>query len=208
MKVKMNPKQNHPKKKVNHPKPIPLPELKKELKTSFETNKSHFLTFLQKVQEKMNTQEPNSTLDEDLHRSIIFQNIRKMIEEGDKLLAMKRETTPFQTLYLQFDDEPHFQKIVRNHRICSDGQQRDDAFEYITFLLKDHQESLQKLLQEESKFFTFQFEKRIDPMSSFQLRQIQNEYPEFYDSMFFFHHRSFTPISQLLFSATLKVDSF
>ncbi len=198
----------HQKKKITpSPKPfipIPMDILKQELKVSYEKKRNEMITFFTKVKENTN-QEKSTPEEEDSHLQIIFQNLRKMIQEGEKLLMLKREATPFRTLILHFDDEKDFMKIQRNHRMCADGIIRDSSYEYVEYLLQKDTITLHSILENESSIFSFTYQPRENKMLQNQLQQIQNEYPEFYDSMFFFHHRTFTPIQLFTFFATLKL---
>jgi len=197
-----------PKKKITPSQkpfhPIPIDVLKQELKTSYENKRNEMITFFTKVTE--NTSKEKSTPDEEEnHLQIIYQNLRKMIQEGEKLLMLKREATPFRTLILQFDDEKDFLKIQRTHRMCADGQIRDSAYEYVEYLLQKDVTTLHSILENESTLFSFTYQPRENKMLQNQLQQIKNEYTPFYDSMFFFHHRTFTPIQLFTFFATLKL---
>jgi hypothetical protein len=198
----------HQKKKITpSPKqfiPIPMDILKQELKVSYEKKRNEMITFFTKVKENT-SQEKTTPEEEEMHIQIIYQNLRKMIQEGEKLLMLKREATPFRTLILHFDDEKDFVKIQRNHRMCADGVIRDSAYEYVEYLLQKDVLTLHSILENESSIFTFTYQQRENKMLQNQIQQIQNEYPEFYNSMFFFHHRTFTPIQLFTFFATLKL---
>jgi hypothetical protein len=171
-------------------------------KKSFEIN-----IFFQKAKENISQQSPSSTLVEDQHRQILLQNFRKMIYQGDKLMFMKREATPFKTLILQFEDEEIFQKIQRLTPICSDGISRPSPFLYIQFLLTKSETNIEfiKMMNENSNLFSFTYQEREpDPMLKTQLKQIQDEYPDYYETMKFYQQKDFTPISYFTIFATLK----
>ena len=80
------------------------------LKKSFEIN-----IFFQKTKENISQQSPSSIEIENQHRQIILQNFNAMIHQGDKLMFMKREATPFKTLILQFEEEEIFKKYKDSH---------------------------------------------------------------------------------------------
>ena len=173
------------------------------VKKSFEIN-----IFFQKAKENISNQTPSTIDIENQHRQIILQNFHAMIHQGDKLMFMKREATPFKTLILQFDEEEIFQKIQRHTPICSDNISRPSPFLYIQFLLGNIETSieLQKMLNENSELFTFTYQEREpDPMMKTQLKQIQDEYPDYYETMHFYQQKDFTPISYFTIFATLKV---
>jgi hypothetical protein len=173
------------------------------VKKSFEIN-----IFFQKAKENISNQTPSTIDIENQHREIILQNFRTMIHQGDKLMFMKREATPFKTLILQFDEEEIFQKIQRNTSICSDNISRPSPFLYIQFLLGKLETSieLQKMLNENSGLFSFTYQEREpNPMMKIQLKQIQDEYPDYHETMQFYQQKDFTPISYFTIFATLKV---
>ena len=173
------------------------------LKKSFEIN-----IFFQKTKENISQQSPSSIEIENQHRQIILQNFNAMIHQGDKLMFMKREATPFKTLILQFEEEEIFKKIQRLTSICSDNISRPSPFLYIQFLLDKPETNmeLQKMMRENSELFSFAHQEREpNPMMNTQLKQIQDEYPDYFDIMKFYQQKDFTPISYFTIFATLKV---
>ncbi len=193
----------------NNIQPIVNEELVNILKNSYQEKRTQFLDFLSKVdkdiKENVSTTQ-NTTEEEDSHRLIVLQNIKNMIQEGDKMYATKRECTPFKTMILNFEDEEAFQQIYRKKRVCSDGKIRDDPYEYIEFLFEDskHKEVLNKLLKNGSILQEFKWQKRESKLRDFYLKQIQSEYPEYADTLAFYHLRIFIPIHFLTIYASLK----
>ncbi len=191
--------------------PIQINELlSTNLKKSYEEKRKQFIDFLSKVEKDMKENAfnlQNTIEDEDNHRLIVLQNIKNMIQEGDKMYASKKESTPFRTMILNFEDEENFNQIYRKKRICLDGQIRDDPFEYIEYLFQDNtnKEILNKILKNGSILQEFKWEKRESKLRDFYLKQIQNEYPEFSESIGFYHLRIFIPIHFLTIYASLKL---
>ncbi len=185
-------------------------QIKQKLKESFDRKHSETLEFFQKIHlsfESISSTSPSSSQsDESDHCEIVFQNLRKMIHEGEKVLLTKKEITPFKTLILQFDQEEEgFQKIHRRTPICSDNQTRYSAYEYIQFILSNQQSQLQEILENESPLFSFKLQEKHHPMLTHQLNQINDEYPEYYTTMSFFQQKDFLPINQFIIFATLKI---
>lgn len=185
-------------------------QLANHLKKSYEDKKNQFIDFLTKIDNDMknNSFQLQSTIeDEDKHRLIVLQNIKIMIEEGDKMYATKRESTPFRTMILNFENEDNFQQIYRKKRVCADGLNRDDPFEYIEYLFdeQNNKDILNRILKNASILQEFKWEKRESNLRDFYLKQIQNEYPEFADTIGFYHLRIFTPIHFLTIYASLKI---
>ncbi len=179
------------------------------LKNSYQEKRTQFLDFLSKVdkdiKENVSTSQ-NTSEEEDAHRLIVIQNIKEMIQEGDKMYATKRECTPFKTMILNFEDEESFQQIYRKKRICADGKTRDDPYEYIEYLFEDskHKEVLNRLMKNGSIIQEFKWQKRESKLRDFYLKQIQSEYPEYSDALAFYHLRIFIPIHFLTIYASLK----
>ncbi len=200
---------NSLKKNDNENKPVINDELLNILKNSYQEKRTQFLDFLSKVdkdiKENVSTSQ-NTKEDEDSHRLIVLQNIKNMIQEGDKMYATKRECTPFKTMILNFEDEENFQQIYRKKRVCLDGKIRDDPFEYIEYLFEqsEHKEILNKLLKNGSIIQEFKWQKRESKLRDFYLKQIQSEYPEYADTLAFYHLRIFIPIHFLTIYASLK----
>lgn len=172
------------------------------IKKSFEIN-----IFFQKTKEQISQQPPSSIEVEDQHRQILLQNFRAMIHQGDRLMFMKREATPFKTLILQFEEEEIFQQIKRNTPICSDNISRSSPFLYIQFLLTKPETymELERMMRENSYLFSFSYQEREpNPMMKTQLKQIEDEYPDYYETMKFYQQKDFTPISYFTIFATLK----
>lgn len=184
-------------------------ELLSLIKNSYQEKRTQFLDFLSKVdkdiKENVATSQ-NTKEDEDSHRLIVLQNIKNMIQEGDKMYAIKKECTPFKTMILNFEDEENFQQIYRKKRVCLDSKIRDDPFEYIEYLFEqlEHKEILNKLLKNGSIIQEFKWEKRESKLRDFYLKQIQSEYPEYADTLAFYHLRIFIPIHFLTIYASLK----
>lgn len=173
------------------------------VKKSFEIN-----IFFQKTKEQISQQSPSSIELEDKHRQILLQNFKAMIHQGDKLMFMKRDATPFKTLILQFEEEEIFQQIKRLTSICSDNISRSSPFLYIQFLLSKPETNmeLQKMMRDNSELFSFTYQEREpNPMMKTQLKQIQDEYPDYLETMQFYQQKDFTPISYFTIFATLKV---
>jgi hypothetical protein len=173
------------------------------VKKSFEIN-----IFFQKTKEQISQQTPSSIEIEDKHRQILLQNFKAMIHQGDKLMFMKREATPFKTLILQFEEEEIFQQIKRLTPICSDNISRSSPFLYIQFLLAKPETNMeiQKMMRENSELFSFTYQEREpNPMMKTQLKQIQDEYSDYLETMQFYQQKDFTPISYFTIFATLKV---
>ncbi len=184
-------------------------ELVNILKNSYNEKRTQFLDFLSKVdkeiKENVSTTQ-NTVEEEDSHRLIVLQNIKNMIQEGDKMYATKKECTPFKTMILNFEDEESFQQIYRKKRVCADGKIRDDPYEYIEYLFEqsNHKEILNKLLKNGSIIQEFKWQRRESKLRDFYLKQIQSEYPEYADTLGFYHLRIFIPIHFLTIYASLK----
>ncbi len=204
---------HHPRKhkKMNHQNieqimnPSNNQEILQILKESYQKKRTEFLGFLQNVIKTIDeNKEKNNELEEEQHRQIIFQNFRRMMLEGNRIYFSKKETTPFKKLMLTFDDEEYFHKINRTKRICLDGEVRDEPIDYINYLLKDHEEEFQKILNEESQILRFEKKYLPNKMMENFMEQVKNEYHEYYDVMNFYHKREFTPITFFLILAELK----
>jgi hypothetical protein len=172
------------------------------IKKSFEIN-----IFFQKTKEQISQQPPSSLEIEDQHRQILLQNFQAMIHQGDKLIFMKREATPFKTLILQFDEEEIFKQIKRSTPICSDAISRSSPFLYIQFLLTKPETNIEmgRMMKENSHLFSFTYQEREpNPLMKTQLQQIQDEYPDYLEMMQFYQQKDFTPISYFTIFATLK----
>ncbi len=204
---------HHPRKhkKMNHQNieqimnPSNNQEILQILKESYKKKRTEFLGFLQNVKKTIDeNKEKNNELEEEQHRQIIFQNFRRMMLEGNRIYFSKKETTPFKKLMLTFDDEEYFHKINRTKRICLDGEIRDEPIDYINYLLKDHEEEFQKILNEESQILRFEKKYLPNKMMENFMEQVKNEYNEYYDVMNFYHKREFTPITFFLILAELK----
>lgn len=182
--------------------------VKQKLQESHAKKSFEIHIFFQKTKENISNQPHSSIEIENKHREILLQNIKAMIHQGDKLMFMKREATPFKTLILQFDDEEIFQKIERKTSFCSDSISRSSPFLYIQFLLANSETNIEfhKMMNENSNLFSFTYQEREpDPMLKTQLKQIQDEYPEYYETMHFYQQKDFTPISYFTIFATLKI---
>ncbi len=182
--------------------------IKQKLSESFQRKHTETQEFFQKIFESSEPTSsiPSTEFDEATHCEIIFQNLRKMIHEGERVILTKKETTPFKTIILQFDNEEEgFNKIHRKTPICSDGQLRYSAYEYIKFILSNQQTQLQEILDNESPLFSFKLHEKQHPMLAHQLQQISDEYPEYLAVMSFFQQKDFLPINQFIIFATLKI---
>jgi hypothetical protein len=173
--------------------------LRKSLqKKQFETN-----IFFQRIKDTL-LQDHNTFEEEEEHRKILKQNFHKMIKDGEKMLIIKKETTPFHTMILQIDEEDGYFKLQRNKLYCLDGQKRINIYDYLDYLIQSDIDSFQTIFQE-SPFFTIRYEKREHHMLENQLKLIQSEYSDFYESMSFFHQKEFIPIHHFILFIDLKL---
>ena len=174
--------------------------LRKSLqKKQFETN-----IFFQRIKDTL-PQEHNTFEEEEEHRKILKQNFRKMIKDGEKMLIIKKEATPFYSMILQIDEDEGYLKLQRNKLYCLDGQKRISIYDYLHYLIESDIDSFQSIFKEESPFFTIRYEKREHHLLQYQLQLIQLEYPDFYESMSFFHQKEFIPIHHFILFIQLKL---
>ena len=147
----------------------------------------------------------NTIEDENKHREILFNNFRTMMLDGDAIFIKNKETTPFKTLILNFDETNIYEKIIRNKRICADGQIRDNSYDYIQYLIEGDKNNFEKICKEESKINEILYEKRDNKMLDHLLKQISDEYPEYYEYLYFYHQKEFYPIHLFTIIAKLKI---